>query len=147
MEVEDQIIALYAKGVSTREIQDHLQNLYGIEVSPTPAHHPLVEAKRGRALHLLQVPAGHPQTDLHHYYDRELPQTAEKGDEGEKHLSDGRGLAENALSGDHGCDPQMDGPRSELEADAASSVHSLSRPGSVITCASGSKSPLRGLLC
>ena len=33
--IEDQIIALYAKGVSTREIQDHLQHLYGIEVSPT----------------------------------------------------------------------------------------------------------------
>jgi putative transposase len=33
--IEDQIVALYAKGVSTREIQDHLQNLYGIEVSPT----------------------------------------------------------------------------------------------------------------
>jgi len=33
--IEDQIIALYAKGVSTREIQDHLQNLYSIEVSPT----------------------------------------------------------------------------------------------------------------
>src|SRR5690606_20819181 len=33
--IEEQIIALYAKGVSTREIQDHLQQLYGIEVSPT----------------------------------------------------------------------------------------------------------------
>jgi putative transposase len=33
--IEDQIIALYAKGVSTRDIQDHLQHLYGIEVSPT----------------------------------------------------------------------------------------------------------------
>jgi transposase-like protein len=32
--IEDQILALYAKGVSTREIQDHLQRLYGIEVSP-----------------------------------------------------------------------------------------------------------------
>ena len=32
--IEDQILALYAKGVSTREIQDHLQQLYGIEVSP-----------------------------------------------------------------------------------------------------------------
>jgi len=30
-----QIIALYAKGVSTRDIQDHLEQLYGIEVSPT----------------------------------------------------------------------------------------------------------------
>lgn len=33
--IEDQILALYAKGVSTRDIQDHLQNLYGVEVSPT----------------------------------------------------------------------------------------------------------------
>jgi putative transposase len=33
--IEDQIIAMYAKGVSTRDIQDHLANLYGIDVSPT----------------------------------------------------------------------------------------------------------------
>lgn len=33
--IEDQILALYAKGISTRDIQDHLQQLYGIEVSPT----------------------------------------------------------------------------------------------------------------
>lgn len=33
--IEDQILALYAKGVSTREIQDHLQQIYGIDVSPT----------------------------------------------------------------------------------------------------------------
>ncbi len=33
--IEDQIIALYAKGISTRDIQDHLQQLYGVEVSPT----------------------------------------------------------------------------------------------------------------
>lgn len=32
--IEDQILALYAKGVTTREIQDHLKQLYGIEVSP-----------------------------------------------------------------------------------------------------------------
>lgn len=33
--IEDQIIALYAKGVSVRDIQDHLFDIYGIEVSPT----------------------------------------------------------------------------------------------------------------
>ncbi|QHW35418.1 IS256 family transposase (plasmid) [Paenibacillus rhizovicinus] len=33
--IEDQIVALYAKGVSTRDIQDHLEQVYGIEVSPT----------------------------------------------------------------------------------------------------------------
>jgi putative transposase len=33
--IESQIIALYAKGVSVREIQDHLEQIYGIDVSPT----------------------------------------------------------------------------------------------------------------
>ena len=33
--IEDQILALYAKGTSVRDIQDHLQQLYGVEVSPT----------------------------------------------------------------------------------------------------------------
>ena len=32
--VEDQILALYAKGVSVREIQDHLNRMYGVDVSP-----------------------------------------------------------------------------------------------------------------
>src|ERR687883_530199 len=32
-ELEDKIIALYAKGVSTRDIQDTLYELYGVEVS------------------------------------------------------------------------------------------------------------------
>jgi transposase-like protein len=34
-DIEDQIIALYAKAVSNRDIQDHLKNLYSLEVSPT----------------------------------------------------------------------------------------------------------------
>lgn len=33
--IEDQIISMYAKGMSTRDIQDHLNQLYGIDVSPT----------------------------------------------------------------------------------------------------------------
>lgn len=33
--IEEQILALYAKGVSCRQIQDHLPPLYGIDVSPT----------------------------------------------------------------------------------------------------------------
>ena len=32
--IEEQIIALYAKGMSTRDIQDHLQRIYGLDVSP-----------------------------------------------------------------------------------------------------------------
>lgn len=30
--IEGQIIALYAKGMSNRNIEDHLKNIYGIEV-------------------------------------------------------------------------------------------------------------------
>ena len=33
--VEEQVIALYARGMSTRDIQSHLNHLYGVEVSPT----------------------------------------------------------------------------------------------------------------
>ena len=33
--VEEQIILLYSKGMSTRDIQDHLNQLYGLEVSPS----------------------------------------------------------------------------------------------------------------
>jgi len=33
--LEEKIIALYAKGVSTRDIQDTLREVYGVEVSPT----------------------------------------------------------------------------------------------------------------
>jgi transposase-like protein len=32
---DDQVLALYARGLSTREIQAHLEELYGVEVSPT----------------------------------------------------------------------------------------------------------------
>jgi transposase-like protein len=32
--LEEQIIALYAKGMSTRDIEEHMKELYGIDVSP-----------------------------------------------------------------------------------------------------------------
>lgn len=34
-ELEDQIIAMYAKGMTTRDIEDHMRDIYGIDVSPT----------------------------------------------------------------------------------------------------------------
>jgi putative transposase len=33
-QLEDQIIAMYAKGMSTRDIEEHMKDIYGIEVSP-----------------------------------------------------------------------------------------------------------------
>jgi transposase-like protein len=33
--IEDKIISMYAKGMSTRDIQSHVEEIYGIEVSPT----------------------------------------------------------------------------------------------------------------
>ena len=32
--LEDQIIAMYAKGLSTRDIENHMQDIYGVDVSP-----------------------------------------------------------------------------------------------------------------
>ncbi len=55
-ELEEKIIALYAKGVSTRDIQDTLRELYGVEVSPatistvTDKVWSLVEAWQNRPL-------------------------------------------------------------------------------------------------
>ena len=55
-ELEDKIIALYAKGVSTRDIQQMLLDLYGVEVSPatistvTDKVWSLVEAWQNRPL-------------------------------------------------------------------------------------------------
>src|SRR5213075_2798624 len=32
---DDKILSMYARGMTTREIQAHLQEIYGVEVSPT----------------------------------------------------------------------------------------------------------------
>jgi putative transposase len=32
---DDKIVSMYAQGMSTREIQGHLEEIYGVEVSPT----------------------------------------------------------------------------------------------------------------
>lgn len=34
-QLEDQVIAMYAKGMSTRDIEDHMRDIYGVDVSPT----------------------------------------------------------------------------------------------------------------
>jgi transposase-like protein len=34
-DLEDQIIAMYAKGMTTRDIEGHMRDIYGIDVSPT----------------------------------------------------------------------------------------------------------------
>ena len=34
-QIEEQIIAMYAKGMSTRDIEDHMKDIYGIDVSAT----------------------------------------------------------------------------------------------------------------
>ncbi len=34
-QLEEQIIAMYAKGMSTRNIENHMRDIYGIDVYPT----------------------------------------------------------------------------------------------------------------
>jgi len=33
--IDDQVISMYSKGMTVRDIQEHLHNLYGLDVSPT----------------------------------------------------------------------------------------------------------------
>jgi len=55
-EIEQKVIAMCAKGVSTRDIQDMLEELFGIDVSPdtisaiTDKIWPLVESWQNRPL-------------------------------------------------------------------------------------------------
>jgi transposase-like protein len=55
--IEEQILALYAKGISTRDIQNHLKQLYGVEISPalisnvTNKIMPLIKEWQSRPLH------------------------------------------------------------------------------------------------
>jgi len=32
--IEDQVLSMYAKGMSTHDIERHVENLYGIDTSP-----------------------------------------------------------------------------------------------------------------
>ena len=56
-EIERKIMGLYAKGVSVREIQDHLHELYGVDVSPTMISNvtnrilPVIREWQSRPLH------------------------------------------------------------------------------------------------
>ena len=45
--IEDQVIGMYSKGMSTRDISSHLKSIYGIDVS-----HSLVSKITDRVLHL-----------------------------------------------------------------------------------------------
>jgi transposase-like protein len=55
-QLEDQILAMYAKGMSTRDIEDHMKDIYGIEVSPamvskiTDKIFPMISEWQSRAL-------------------------------------------------------------------------------------------------
>lgn len=55
--IEDQILGLYAKGMSTRDIESQMQDLYGLDISPTMVSKvtdkimPLVKEWQSRPLH------------------------------------------------------------------------------------------------
>ena len=57
--IEEQVIALYARGFSTRDIQDHLQQIYGVDMSPTLVSNltdrllPRIQEWQNRPLHPL----------------------------------------------------------------------------------------------
>ena len=48
---DDKVLSLYARGLSTRDIQGHLEELYGTEVSPTLLS-TITDCRVGRGAHL-----------------------------------------------------------------------------------------------
>jgi len=44
--IQDRIISMYAKGMSTRDIHDHMQEIYGIEVSAETVSNPDYSSKK-----------------------------------------------------------------------------------------------------
>lgn len=55
-DIEEKIISMYAKGLTTRDLQSHMQDIYGVDVSPTMISHitdkvlPLVQEWQSRPL-------------------------------------------------------------------------------------------------
>ena len=49
-ELEDRIIGMYAHGMSTRDIQDHLEETFGMDVSPTTISRGSVQYDHGKDL-------------------------------------------------------------------------------------------------
>lgn len=55
-DIEEKIISMYAKGLTTRDLQSHMQDIYGVEISPAMVSHitdkvlPLVREWQARPL-------------------------------------------------------------------------------------------------
>ena len=83
---DDKILSLYARGMTVREIQAHLEEMYGTEVSPIrhrrggqssahrvrrkverrlPADRPILAAQLAAPHPVLRLPAGDPESDLY----------------------------------------------------------------------------------
>jgi len=63
-QVEHQIIAMYAKSMSTQDIENHMRDIYGIDVSPTMVSKiiakilPIIAEWQSRMTDLKQVYSG-----------------------------------------------------------------------------------------
>lgn len=79
--IEDQVISMYAKGMTVRDIQNHLQNIYGIEASPTLISditnkiYPLIKEWQNRPLQTVYATAF---IDAVHYKVRQNSQIVKK---------------------------------------------------------------------
>lgn len=71
-------------------------------------------AKLGRISDVIQVPARTAKIDLYDEHDRKLPQATTQGDKGQKHLSERRVPAQDALSCYDGCTSKVDRTCTEL---------------------------------
>jgi len=82
-DIESKIISMYAKGMSTGDIEDHVKDLYGIEMSDSTISRitdkvlPLVKEWQSRPLEEIYAVVF---LDAIHYHDRRIQQANEKSD-------------------------------------------------------------------
>ncbi|WP_304459857.1 IS256 family transposase [Alicyclobacillus sendaiensis] len=70
--IEEQVIALYARGFSTRDIQDHLQQIYGVDMSPRWCRTSPIASCRGfRSGRIVHCTPSIPSSSSIHYKVRE----------------------------------------------------------------------------
>ena len=58
--IEDKIISMYAKGMTTRDIQSHIEEIYGIDISPT-----LVSNITDKIVHIITQWQNRPLEDIY----------------------------------------------------------------------------------
>ena len=132
-DIEEKILSMYAKGMTTGDIEAHIQDIYGIEVSDTTISRitdkilPIAKEWQPRPPEAIYAVVF---LDAIHYHVRS---------EGQIGLSDGRQPFQDAVPGDGGHHEEMDRTAAGLERDPRATVDLLRRAHARVTLHKGNE--------